>query len=827
MDAGLQGRWAEIERLVDEALELASGDRPGFLAQACGDDAVLREQVERLLQVSEKTAPFLETPVYPGPLAETAPPTPALLASGTRLGHYEVVRELGRGGMATVYLTQDLRHQRQVAVKVLHQEFAAQLGPWRFLREIAVIARLRHPHIVPLYDSGVAEHVLYYVMPCIEGESLRQRLTRQERLPLETALPIARQVAEALEYAHRHDVIHRDIKPENILLEHERAIVADFGIARAMSVAGDERLTTCGLALGTPAYMSPEQAAGDEIDVRSDIYSLGCVLFEMLAGRPPFLGPNARAVLARRITEVAPRLSAFRSGIPVAVDEAVARALSRAPADRFPSAADFGLAVAEAAKDTRLAGRGTPSAVVETEHSIAVLPFANFSADRENEFFADGMTDEIISALAQVPDIRVAARSSSFAFKGKDADAREIGERLNVRTLLQGSVRRVGERVRITAQLVNAADGYHLWSQTFEQTLADVFEVQDELARAIVGALKQKVGFLPEIPLVTPPTSVLGAYTAYLRARYLSNQRTVEGHRAAIPYFEQAIEHDPEFAAAHAGMSYSYALLGLDIYGGMPGHESAPKAKAAALRALALEPTLTEAHVSLGIVAMYVDHDLAGAEREFEQSLDLSPKSSIPQQWYSLFLSAMGRHEESIRVITRATTEDPLHLGLHVAAGLAAMRARRYDEAIPLFRTSLAIQPSYAPAISELARAYCHKGLFEEAVAELDRAMTTAGRLPLLRMRLGYVYAQAGRRDEAISLLEELREEASRQYVPVIYFAHILGAIGEFEEAFRYYDLAFEQGSSRLMFARTDPEWDPLRSFPWFQGLLKRLRLDF
>ena len=459
---------------------------------------------------------------------------------------YAIEREIGSGGMATVYLAEDLKHHRQVAVKVLRPELAAALGSERFLREIEVTAGLTHPHILPLFDSGEADGFLYYVMPHIAGESLRQRLNRVTQLPIDQALTIAQQVASALDFAHRHEVVHRDIKPENILLTEGEALVADFGIALAVTAAGGERLTETGLSLGTPAYMSPEQVAGDHvIDGRSDVYSLACVLYEMLAGNPPFTGASPQVVLARHITDPLPPITTARSSVPESLAAVLGKALGKARADRFESAQAFSAALAE-----------KPKEVEPDTKSIAVLPFANLSADRENEYFSDGLAEDIIDALAQVPELRVMARTSAFAFRGKEQDVRRIGAELNVAHILEGSVRRAGNRLRVTAQLVEVSDGYHLWSQRFDREMTDVFAIQDEISQAIVEKLQLRL--VPDRPLVKRYTENLAAYDLCLKARHHLLKMTQEGREAGRQYCEQAIALDRNCAQAHVVLAESY-----------------------------------------------------------------------------------------------------------------------------------------------------------------------------------------------------------------------------------------------------------------------------
>ena len=739
--------------------------------------------------------------------------TEAIVEPGTTFeDRYLIQRELGRGGMAVVYLARDQKHERPVALKVLQPELCHSLQTQRFLHEIKLSASLTHPHIVPVYDSGSHDGQLYYVMAYIEGESLRARLNREGRLPLEEALKIAREVADALDYAHTRGVIHRDIKPENVLLGSGHALVSDFGIARAISEA-EVGEGTAGHILGTPDYMSPEQISRDvELDGRTDIYSLGCLLFETLAGKPPFGGLTVRSVMLRRLVDPAPSLRSVDGEIPPAIDAAVSRALETEPRDRFPSAAEFSAAIQ--ARTVSVKHEVAPEA------SIAVLPFANLSADPDTEYFSDGMTEEIINALSQVPSLRVAARTSAFAFKGKSVDAREIGERLRVRTLLEGSVRKAGDQVRVTAQLINASDGYHLWSQSYDRTLADVFAVQDELARSISSNLTRTVTTPPQ--LVAPQTRKPEAYNLYLRGRHAWAQARPQGFAQALTFFQQALELDPNYAHAHAWLGYAYAMLGFEEFGVLPPEQAIPPARAAALRAVDLDDTLPDAHLTRGIVATLYDWDWDLAQREYDRGMALG-SSGPAQHWYALFLSIIGHAEEAMQVIRRAQVTDPLSVTIQVSVGRCLYYARRFDEAADALRAHLEVNPDSYQAYVELARLTSARGRFEEAITTTQRAIEMIGRQPILLGYLGQTLARSGHKVEARALLAELQEMATRQYVPEPFQALILFGLEEFDAGWEIWERACDRRAGWCVFLQADPQWDWLREEPRCQGLLKRV----
>jgi len=466
---------------------------------------------------------------------------------------YTIERLLGHGGMATVHLAEERKHKRKVAIKILKQEFGASVGAERFLREIGIAARLSHPHIVPLIDSGESDGTLYYVSPYIAGGSLRDRLNREMSLPIDDALRIAHEIGAALDYAHRNGFVHRDVKPENILFADDHALLADFGIAHVASSSADEPLTLSGLALGTPEYMSPEQASGEtDIGVPGDVYGLACVFYEMLAGQPPLKGATPRATMAKQVTEKARPVRTLRPDAPAGFERVLERALAKNPAQRFSSIVQFCDALSHA--------RSEPNRpFIGTTRTIAVLPFVNSSPDPDNEYLSDGITDELINALAKVEGLRVASRTSVFALKGKAQDVRAIGALLEASEVLEGSVRRSGENLRITVQLTSTEDGRLMWSERYDRRLIDVFAIQDEIARTIVTTLRS-TSFADIAPTPTNRhTENVLAYGLYLRGRYAWNKRTFEGVSEGIKYFEEAIALDPAYALAYTGLADSYS----------------------------------------------------------------------------------------------------------------------------------------------------------------------------------------------------------------------------------------------------------------------------
>jgi serine/threonine-protein kinase len=732
-------------------------------------------------------------------------------------GRYKIEREIGAGGMATVYLAHDLKHDRNIAMKVLREELAVSVGAKRFLAEIRTTARLSHPHILPLHDSGEAGGFLFYVMPLVEGESLRDRLTREKRLPVDEAIRLVREAADALAYAHAHHVIHRDIKPENILLQSGHALVADFGIARAVSAAGAERITATGLVIGSPAYMSPEQASGEEVDGRSDLYALASVLYELLAGEPPFTGPTVDSILAQRFTQLAPRVSLKRAGVSRPVEGAICTALARAPEDRFATVERFAEALASSA---------TADADASDDRSIAVLPFANMSGDPANEYFSDGISEEIINALTQLPGLRVAARTSAFSFKGKNVDLRTIGDQLGVGTVLEGSVRKAGTRLRITAQLIKVADGYHLWSERYDRELTDVFAIQDEIANAIAAKLKVTVGAHPERQLVKPATENLNAYDLYLKGRALELQRG-PALVIAVDCFEQAVALDPEYAPAYAELAKS--LLLLSNYGMRNPAETHERAAVATTRALRADARLVAAHVAQALFAFCVEHDRAKAARAWARAVELDPADVEARALRAIYDLAYSRaaFDDALREVGLALASDPLNVNTRGHRSIILTWASRFDEAEAEARKAIELGPGVFYAHWALVHALALGPRPEAGIAAATAMFSTFGRHPWLMMALALASGAAGKVDMAAALYTELEARSRTEYVqPTVLAVAAIGA-KRLEDAVRHLREAMEiRDPLFALCAEHWPGFDPVRGEPGFVRTLEEIGWD-
>jgi serine/threonine-protein kinase len=765
---------------------------------------------------------------------------------------YRIEREIGAGGMAVVYLARDVKHDRDVALKVLRPEFVAAVGTERFLREITVTANLRHPHILPLHDSGEVDGLLFYVMPYVEGESLRDKLDADRRLSIGESIEIAKVVAGALDYAHRRGVVHRDIKPENILLQDGQPVVADFGIALAGAEAGGTRLTETGVSIGTPQYMSPEQLTGDrEVDGRCDVYALGAVLYEMLTGETPHTGKTAQAVLARILSESPTPIGDLRDTVPGQVVAAVHRSLAKTPADRFQTAAEFATAIVDGGVDNRANRRPAkqrapavwlaaisavaivavallwrpwfaPSAGIT---SVAVLPLANLSGDSGQAFFVDGIHDALIAELQQLSAFeRVISRTSVLQYRDPDQPVPEIATALNVDAVIDGTVQRVGNTVRVRVTLIGAFPERDLWSQSYESNLVEVLTLQRTITSDIAREMALTLTSTEEARLARARPVNPEAFNLVLLGREAWNLRGGPGMRRAVALFHQATAVDSTYAAAYVGLSDAYNML--TQYGFLPIDEGIPMALESAERALALDTTQGQAYTSLAEVH-FLDREWDKAEQAYRRAIELNPGSAIGHHFFGWFLSHMGRHDEAIAMLTRARELDPLSGPINADLAAAYLHARRYDEAWTETERTLAI-----------ARGF-HRAVWLQVILgvltgeEPDRAV--AGALELeeagfvyFRAALALALAAAGRETEARAQLEEAisaaggAERLSRSGATIAATCYLeLGdSVAAWSMLERIVDVGIAAGLTNLV---VWPFFDPLREDPHFADLVTRM----
>lgn len=729
---------------------------------------------------------------------------------------YSVERELDGGGMSRVFVAFDETLARRAVIKVLRPDLAAAVNVERFRREIRVVANLVHPHIVPLLSAGEVAGLPYYTMPFIEGESLGARLRRDGCLPIAEATRYAREIAEVLEYAHRRRIVHRDIKPGNILIHEGHALVMDFGIARAVTEsANEERLTQAGVVIGTPKYMSPEQAAGDPaLDGRADVYSLGCVLFELLTGRPPYIGDNPQAIVAQHFAAPVPSARAFRHDVPVQIDDAIASALAKKPAARCPSAAQFAAALV----DTTYVSSGVRWDVAPTKPMIAVLPFTSLSANSDDEYFSDGITEDIITQLSKIGALRVISRTSAMRFKGTHQSLREIAAALQATHIVEGSVRRAGQRLRIVAQLIEASTDTHLWGQTYDRELSDIFAIQSEVAEAIAGALRATLAPAEQQRLSRKPTDDQAAYDLFLLARHHLNTSTAEGFGRAMELYRQAVERDPNFARAWGALARAHHFHLAGYYGVAP-REVAKKVVEYAERALQLDPDLAEAHMMLGYVDEFITHDPARAWAHKERALHLSPNMADAHLALGNSLIVAGKYRQALEEGRIALELDPASELVHLHVNWQRMLTRDLDAAIAGCE---AAEAQFGMKLIPLVHgeALLAAGRATEGLAVI-RALYDQVPSTLNLAALGWFLAAAGRDAAARAVLEQLEKRGRREYVWPLPVALAHAYLGDMDTAFRALNQALDDGASwaHMPYA---PTFDPFRSDPRFEGYVQR-----
>ncbi len=773
------------------------------------------------------------------------------LPVGAVLGAYRIVAPIGAGGMGEVFLAQDSRLERNVALKILPRAFALDtLRLARFVREAKSASALNHPNILTIHEIGECDGYLYLATELIVGETLRERIARGA-LPVADALEVAAQATAALGAAHDAGIVHRDVKPENVMIRADGLVkVLDFGLAKwsepqTVDPYGptlDRSHTHPGVILGTVAYMSPEQSRGKTVDARTDLWSLGVVLYEMLSGRQPFAGESSTDVLANILHRDPPQFAIAKEELAPEVVAILGRALAKDRSHRYATSRELLADVRSAQKRLQFeaelgrqssADRGpavpaprssrSGGSSAGLRHAIAVLPFRNLSAAAENDYFCDGLAEELLNALAKIDGLKVAARSSAFGFRDKPTSVSEIGRALGVSTVLEGSVRTSGNRMRIAVQLVNAADGYHLWSERYDREMRDIFDVQDEITLAIVDALKIRLFGEERAAALKRGTENAAAFEHYLRGRHCWNQRTADSVRQAVEHFERALAEDPGYALAYAGLAECYVLFPwLSV---APPHVSMPKARAAAERALAIDDTVAEAHAALGVYLSFYAWDQPASERELRRAIELQPSSAIAHHWLgNIALLAMGRWDESLAAERRAGELDPLSLSIASDTGVTLLYARRYDEAVEQFRRTLAVDPAFYVARYHLGLTLHAKGEYDAAIAEY-RTCLESNDDPWVTALLAFALAKAGRRGEALAEREKLLAESAGRYVPNVGLAIVHAALGENDEALQWLERDFEERSLFPPFYAWDPVFDDLRDDPRFADLVRRVGL--
>ena len=818
--------WPRVKSIFDAALTFSGPARSAYVASACAADATLRAQVEALLASHERSAAFLE----PLPSSGAAAPS-ADDMTGRTVSGYSLLAQIGSGGMGDVYLARDDKLDRRVAVKFLSRSLhtdPAQLR--RFLQEAKAASSLNHPHILVVHDVGELDGRPFIVTEYIEGTTLRARL-QQGSLGTIGAVDIATQIAAALAAAHEQGLVHRDVKPENVMLRPDGYVkVLDFGLAKTIGplAATGETMTQPGLVMGTPQYMSPEQARGLPLDARSDVWSLGVVLYEMIAGRPPFRGASIADIIAATLHAAPPPLT----GTPPAVVDCVLRALGKTPDQRYATAREMHAALlalkaydsveTAAEADLPRAARA-PRRTRRAIDSIAVLPLTYSGGSSELDYLADGITDSLIIALSQLPKLRVMARSTVFRYKVRgEMDPLAIGRELGVRAVLVGRLRATPDALIISAELVDAIDGTQIWGGQLQRRSEDALALQEEAAAGIADQLRPRLTPADRTRVAKRHTANPRAFEAHLKGRYYLAKRTLDGFTKAIASFEEAIAEDRNYALAYAGLADCWTLLSAAAYG-EPSARTMARAREAAGHAVRLDPNDTEVQTALGFVRFRIDWDWRGAEEAFRRACELGPAHAPAHHRFALLLSALGRHAEAHEAIHRARDLDPLSLIITTAVGRVLHFARRYDDAIAQCRRALEMDPAFVQAHFDLGMAYAQAGRHEEAIAEFESVLKPDDPRSLMLGVLGHIYARAGRIDQAADVVATLERRYRRGEAASYDLALPLIGLDRVSDGCAWLERACDTRSGLLVFLNVEPMYDSIRTEPRFASLVRRL----
>jgi len=757
------------------------------------------------------------------------------LATGSRIGPYEILAPLGAGGMGEVYRARHEQLGREVAIKVLPTRLLGDQGALkRFALEAKMLATLSHPNVLAIYDFVTEGDQSCVVAELLEGETLRTRLSGGI-LQWRRATEIGVGIAEGLAGAHAKGVIHRDLKPDNVFLTSDgRVKVLDFGLARTLPFTSPDddtaptavHLTTPGTVLGTVGYMSPEQARGATADGRSDVFSLGCVLYEMVAGRAPFERETAAETIAAILKEEPPYLTGSGELVPPELERVLLHCLEKTPEQRFQTARDLAFALDALLKGSGAAQTPYPGARRAGRRSrgidtLAVLPFVNATGDPDAEYLSDGITETLINSLSQLPKLRVTARTTVFRYKGRNLPPQMIGQDLGVRAVLTGTLAQRGDALVMQVDLVDAADGAQLWGEQFNRQSAELFVMQDELAQRILDKLRLRLTGEEKKRVTKRHTQNVQAYQLYMKGRFYWNRRTPDGFRQAIEYFNQATLRDPQYALAHSGLADCFSLL--SFYGALPPKVGYQRARAAAARALEIDDTLAEAHASLACGLLYHAWDGDGAERSFQRSLALNPNYATARQWHAQMLMAQGKLDLALDEVQRAQELDPLSFVISASLGMVLYAQRRFEDAVREHRNTLELEPNFLLARALLGMSLIESGRPEDAVAELERARSASGGAALALGMLGHVYARVGQEGPARQMLAELEQRAQDNYVSPFWNALVCAGLRDAEQTLYWLGRARDERSDWLLFVGVTPGFDWLRADPRIEPFLRLL----